>query len=412
MATQSTTNSHPLAGKHIIVAGGGLAGLTFVRALSRYWPQDVQRPRISLYERDPRILPSERGNYSLGLRADKFSGGLQALKKVGLIDEMFALRTAGSDLGVIIRDANWNVMTSRKTESTPDGLPAWHMRVTRYNIRECLIQGAPEEVEMHFDVGCTSAAQNKTGGMEVMLSDGSTTECDLLIVADGANSRLRRSLRPDDGLDYAGAVMIGGNAQFPEGKVPSQLTEGIGPLIGGDGHGLVVFPITDTNYIWYVTRRSPTPREEMRGTSDKELQDALIKEALEEGKIFAEPFPTMVAHTDRKSLKVLSARDKKPISHPQPTLPYIFIGDANHAISPFGGNGANFALMDGVSLAESICKSETMEVAVKMFDTECIPRCNTTLKTSKFTIWIAHTSGFAFWLAKLFFIILGWLTSG
>lgn len=413
MATQSVQGSHALAGKHILVAGGGLAGLAFVRALSRNWPQQCQRPSISLYERDPRQLPTERGNYSLGLRSDKLSGGMQALRRIGLMDEMFSLRTARSELGAVIRDANWNTISSVGAgPAPPDGLPAAFMRVTRHNIRDCLIQGVPEEVEMNWDTGCTSAAMMKDGRMEVGLSDGTTTDCDLLIIADGASSKLRSCLRPDDGLDFAGAVMIGGNAHFPDGDIPSKLTEGIGPVLGGDGHGLVVFPIDSTSYIWFVTRRSPTPRETIRGVEDKQMQDALIKEALEEGKIFAEPFPTLIAHTDPSSLKTLSARDKKPISHPQnPALPYVFIGDANHAISPFGGNGANFALMDGVSLAESLCSSSSIASAVKAFDEESIPRCSKTLKISHFVIWLSHSTGLTFWFATLFLKVLGWFQS-
>lgn len=413
MATESPPSTHPLAGRHIIVAGGGLAGLAFVRALSRYWPQDIKRPSISLYERDPRRLPTERGNYSLGLKGDDLTGGMKALQKLGLIDGMFALRTAGSELGGVIRDRNWKVIAGMKpVSSPPEGLPAAQMRITRHNIRECLIRGVPEEVEMHWETGCNSAAVLKDGKMEVGLSDGTTTECDLLIIADGASSKLRSCLRPDDGLDYAGAVMIGGNAHFPDGDVPPQLTEYLGPMLGGEGHGLVVFPIDSTSFVWFVTRRSPTPRETMRGTEDKETQDALIREALEEGKVFAEPFPTLIAHTDPASLKTLSARDKKPIAHPQdPALPYIFMGDSNHAISPFGGAGANFALIDGVSLAESLCTSTSVAAAVKTFDEECIPRCSKTLKVSHVTIWLSHSTGLVFWLTTCFIKALGWFRS-
>ncbi len=121
--------THPLAGQHIIVAGAGIAGLAFIRGLTRFWPQDVERPLITVFDRDPRQLPNERGNYSLGLRSDKSSGGLQALQKLGIIDEIYNARVPGSTETALIRDANWNkLMPFVKGSAPPNGLPTSAMR--------------------------------------------------------------------------------------------------------------------------------------------------------------------------------------------------------------------------------------------------------------------------------------------
>lgn len=328
------TPYHLLSGKRIIVAGGGIAALAFVRAFTRYWPQDVQRPQVSVYERDPRQLPTGRGSYSLGLRSDSRSGGLQAIRKLGLWDEIFGARTENSEFGVSIMDNNWNtIMKAKQPTTPPDGLPVSQMRITRSDLRECLIGSISDDVEMNWANGCVSAAQLKDGQMEVRLQDGSMTECDLLIVADGASSKLRACLRPDDNLNYAGAVMIGGNAYFKPDEIPTKLKEGHGIIFGGDGHGLVVFPIDDTNFVWFVTRRSPTPRKPIKDSDDPVVQQDIIDEALREGKAFAEPFPTLIAHTDRATLKTFNAQDKPSIRHTKnPKLPCIFVGDANHAM--------------------------------------------------------------------------------
>ena len=332
---------HPLAGKHIIVAGAGIAGLAFVRGFIRSWTENpgarVQQPRITIYERDPRQLPPERGSYSLGLRSDSGSLGMQALQNLGLFDEIFAARAVGSELPPLVRDANWNTIFRIKAPTTPpDGLPSSHMRITRNRLRECLIKGVANSdgVEMKWEIGCNSATRTKNGGMEVVLSDGTIEECDLLIVADGASSKLRSSLRPDDPLEYAGAVMIGGNATFHSLKdVPEKLQHGIGPILGGDGHGLVVFHIEESSFVWFVTRRSPKPRTPIKGAEALEAQEEIRKEALAEGKVFAEPFPSLIAATDPTTLKIMNAMDKPPISHETSKFPsVIFIGDANHAV--------------------------------------------------------------------------------
>lgn len=336
MSSNAEKGSHRLAGKHIIVAGAGIAGLAFVRGLDRSWLSEYgPKPRITVYERDPRALPPERGNYSLGLRSDKASLGMQALQRLGLFDEVFGARTKGSELPPLIRDAQWNLISKMKVPATaPDGLPATHMRITRNTLRECLIRGVEDDSEMIWEIGCNSAATMKDGKVEVKLSNGTITECDLLIAADGASSKLRTCLRPSDGLNYAGAVMVGGNATFPPGQVPARLQEGHGPLLGGDGHGLVIFHIDETTYVWFVTRRSPTPRTPVKGDEALKMKDEIIAEALSEGKVFAEPFPTLIAHTDPSTLKIMNAQDKPPIAHSEdaanPSI--VFVGDANHAV--------------------------------------------------------------------------------
>lgn len=44
--------------------------------------------------------------------------------------------------------------------------------------------------------------------MQLSFADGSSAECDLLVVADGANSKLRGSLLPDETNRYAGITML------------------------------------------------------------------------------------------------------------------------------------------------------------------------------------------------------------
>jgi 2-polyprenyl-6-methoxyphenol hydroxylase-like FAD-dependent oxidoreductase len=76
----------------------------------------------------------------------------------------------------------------------------------------------------------------------------------------------------------------------------------------------------------------------------------------------------------------------------------VFIGDSNHAVSPFAGNGANMAMADAWDLAEQLCKHETLEDALKAYDSIAIPRSKAVIKFSHRTIVLGHATGWRLWL--------------
>lgn len=86
MEHEEQHGTHALSGKHIIVAGAGIAGLSFVRALYRTWPVGLKPPRVTLYERREKKVSPDREGYSISIRSDPMSGGMQALQKLCLLN--------------------------------------------------------------------------------------------------------------------------------------------------------------------------------------------------------------------------------------------------------------------------------------------------------------------------------------
>ena len=68
----------------------------------------------------------------------------------------------------------------------------------------------------------------------IELADGSTDEADLLVAADGSNSKVRIMLLPEERLEYTGAVCFLGTSRFPDGK-PELLAHKWGMNISGKG---------------------------------------------------------------------------------------------------------------------------------------------------------------------------------
>ena len=83
------------------------------------------------------------------------------------------------------------------------------LRIMRTRLRQTLLSKVPTDW-LQFGKTCMSVEPPLQTGQPVKLqfSDGSSAECDLLVVADGANSKLRNHLIPREKIRYAGVTML------------------------------------------------------------------------------------------------------------------------------------------------------------------------------------------------------------
>lgn len=403
------------AGKKIIVAGAGIAGLSFVVALRKQWlslPPSLHPPTIVLYERDPKDFGVEREGYTISIRSDANATGLQALRNLGLLDDMLAQSITGvqdNPGSFVLWDKHWNDVLRARVR-TPENLPVPGMRIKRSVLRRILLDAVPGDDEIRWGTACSSAAKLASGKIEVRLSNGQTDECDLLVAADGSRSKLRASFRPDDTLDYAGAVCVMGTARFPERDPPPPTHRDWGMYLSGTGIGLFVSPVDEHSALWSLSYLSPTPSEIPRQPLSREQADRVLQNVLDNGKDLTEPFSTLVKATDVATLGMLNTLDKAPFAHTG-DAPVVFIGDANHAVSPFAGAGANLALADGWDLAAQLCSSDSSSLAgaLAAYDELSMPRARTVRRYSHLAIGLAHCTGWR--LAVITFVarVFNWL---
>lgn len=391
-----------------------MAGLSFVIALQKQWQsQDPSliRPSITIYERDAsKNAGLGREGYSLSIRSDGQSGGMQTLQKLGLLDLMIE-RTGGSqkdhDGTFCIWDKDWNEVF-RAQQNLKPGLSQPHIRSSRNVLRQTLLEAVPDDVEIKWGVICTGAEKGSDEKIKVQLSNGTTDECDLLIAADGSRSKIRTAIRPNDILKYQGVVSVLGTARFVD-TVPRPADKDWGMNMTGTGIGLFVGPVDQHSAVWSLSYLDPELKEVPKQPLSAAEYRALVKFVLEHGSTIPEPFRAYVEATDQSSVSVLNAMDKEPFSHDSEglkDLPIVFIGDANHAVSPFAGNGANMALMDGWALAEQLCKHNTLTAALASYDAESLPRSRSVLKMSHRTIAMTHWTGWKLFMLTLVFKIL------
>jgi len=132
---------HFLEGKTIFVAGSGVAGAAFVAGLYKLWNPEWKAPTIVVFDRDPAEegLRRESENYSLSVSGHTEAGGLVALKKLGLIDQVLSSSVSGVDGSGCFKI--WGPDWSEKIRAARPplhGLPTASVRITRKNLRRVL----------------------------------------------------------------------------------------------------------------------------------------------------------------------------------------------------------------------------------------------------------------------------------
>jgi 2-polyprenyl-6-methoxyphenol hydroxylase-like FAD-dependent oxidoreductase len=141
-----------------------------------------------------------------------------------------------------------------------------------------------------------------------------------------------------------------------------------------------------------------------------ELSARILREAQERGMVFGEPFRILVENSDATTVRVFNSKDKEPFAHGTANnLPrgVVFIGDSNHAVTPFAGSGANMALLDGHGLAQCLCTHRSIDNAVAAYDRRSLPRARILLRNSHLTIAVAHATGWRWFLIHLLLQLLG-----
>jgi len=409
------TGGHFLSGKKIVVAGAGVAGLAFVIALKKLWDPSIEPPVIFIYERDAKEPSITREGYSLSLNGVDHNSGLYALKQLGLLDDIldravFRVEDQGKGKGhFTMWTHEFKPMISVRSKGTA-GLPTAGIRITRKDLRRILIDAVPARNHIYWGIACSSVERLDDGRLQVQLINQDTAEetyeeCDFLVAADGASSKIRACLRPDDDLKFAGAVQLAGNAKF-ESDIPYPLNENWGGVLTGTGSSCFFSAVDKHTLVWSLSVLEPEPRPKY-DNSDPQQVENMIRQVRELGKDIKDPFKAILDATEPSTTLVLNARDKQPFPHDPKAGPVLFIGDANHAVSPFAGNGANLALKDGWDLAEMLCMSDSLDHVMVAYDKLSVPRAIATLQTSHWRIKVGHVTGLQYWMYRIFFTVAG-----
>ncbi|KAJ4246638.1 hypothetical protein NW762_013581 [Fusarium torreyae] len=399
---ETPAQHHFLEGKTIIVAGGGIAGSAFVVGLRKIWNPELEPPRVIIYDRDSPDVSAQREGYTVSLAGYDTSGGLVALKRLGLLDQILGKAVSGlnGEGAFKIWGPDWNEQASFRREPI-EGLPSGSVRIPRKDLRKVLHDNLGPDDSVQWNTHCISAQPLDNGQVRVQMVRGhqehetvTEEDCDILVAADGANSKLRACLRPYDSLEFAGAALRGGISRF-DGLPPTPVDKDWGFMLSGTGVSCFFSPVDKNSVVWGVGHLETTQVPKLDLTNDGMVQQ-VIDQGLELGNELQEPFRSIVDHTDPKTVFAINAQDKMPFAHQDINeVSVVFIGDSNHAVSPFAGYGANLALSDAWDLAEQLHRGSSLEEGMSRYDDLAVPRAMKVLERSREKLRSGHSKGVA-----------------
>ncbi len=328
--------------KKTVIVGGGPGGLTLAKLLQ------LKGADVKIFERDVNKDVRQQGA-TLDLHEES---GLKALHRANLMDEFRAnYRPNAGKLRLLDK----NAVIRMDDHETENDYQESRPEIDRAPLRDILINSLNADTiiwDSHF------LSMEKQGeGWRLYFKNKPSAYSDIVIAADGANSKIR-SYITDITPVYSGITIVEGNVYNAKKSAPKlwELTKGGKVFALGNGQSIILSAKGDGSLSFYTGCK----------VADNWVQDSGIDFSNKQ-QVF-EWFKAAFSSWDKQWQELFASDAIWFVSRPQyhfpidqtwTTLPNItMLGDAAHRMPPYAGEGVNQAMQDAFELAECLTNND------------------------------------------------------
>ena len=359
----------------ILIAGGGIGGLAAALSLHAAGLHKVQ------------VLEAATEIRQVGVGVNLPPHAVRELTELGLGEAL-------AQHGIPTSELSYYDRRGKLIWAEPRGLGAGY-RWPQYSIhRGRLQQILFDAVVARMGEAVVRTGQRVSGfvpmaaGVRVQVADRSgaipatdrTIEADLLIGADGIRSAVRQSADP-----ALGALATNGWMMYRGTTRSGRFLSGSSMVIIGDEHlRVVVYPIEPGVNNWLLVRPAECGTDQggtdggatgqgataELGNWNRSVEPRAIAQCVHDWTFDWLDVPAMVAGSD--------IAWEYPMADFDPLSQWVFgraalLGDASHAMYPFGSNGASQAILDARVLAWQLATQPEIDTALAAYQAERLP---------------------------------------
>lgn len=341
--------------RKIIIAGGGIGGLTAATALAQ------SGAKVTLLESAPTF-----GEIGAGVTLSP--NAMKGLDHIGICESVAAAGIEPSRQRIQHwQDGRTLLPVTRASQREKYGAP--YVTIHRADLHELLLQAARAAgVEL-----INNAPVQQSVDKLLITSDGRRFEGDVIIGADGVKSAVRRRFGDDNPLftgHVAWRALVPVDAATPVDKSIVELTDYPGIHIGPD-RMITRYPVRGGKLLNLVFFARQSGWREEGWTLPADPADLAATYA-----DWCDDVQRLIHAASQGPLFKWAINARQPLTHWVVDDCVTLLGDAAHAMTPFLGHGAATAIEDAVVLSRALDASETVAEGLSRYVAARKERCD------------------------------------